>query len=493
MDDQRVRMHARPRSRRRTPRVVAVVLLVLVAAVSVATVAVTSGALPNGSIAGVATAALTPAATLTAVGVSTPSPSSAAASATPAVSSSVAPGPTASPAANPSAGPTANEHVCLSGRPVADLARTDPARAALLQKALNKVRAATFVPGVSVAIVWDNGASWAGASGLADVAARTPVTASTGFALASISKTFTAAVILQLVGEGRLGLDQWVAPLLPAFGLDPRITVRMLLDHTSGLPDFILTKAADKALGDSNAVWDAAKSWSFVPKFHRVPGTSFDYSNTNYVLLGELIRSVTGNAPSVEIRARLLKPLGLAHAWFQQDEKPLAPLPASYVLRWYGGPPVAKLIAPAGDVVPFRSVVTATGAAGSMAATALDTARWMNALGSGRVLPPEMVAAMQADEANTAALGANLTYGLGISTVKVAGHIAIGHSGRYLGARNVVRYLPDLHLSIAVLTNQSEIDPAYIAAIVVRALVAGGTEMPLLTEPVCNPTGPWRI
>ncbi len=485
MDDQRVRMHARPRSRRRTPRVVAVVLLVLVAAVSVATVAVTSGALPKGALAGPATAALTPATTLTAGGVSTPSPSSAAASATPAVSSSAVPAPTASPAAN--------EPVCLSGRPVTDLARTDPARAALLQKALNKVRAATFVPGVSVAIVWDNGASWAGASGLADVAARTPVTASTGFALASISKTFTAAVILQLVGEGRLGLDQWVAPLLPAFGLDPRITVRMLLDHTSGLPDFILTKAADKALGDSNAVWDAAKSWSFVPKSHRVPGTSFDYSNTNYVLLGELIRSVTGNAPSVEIRARLLKPLGLAHAWFQQDEKPLAPLPASYVLRWYGGPPVAKLIAPASDVVPFRSVVTATGAAGSMAATALDTARWMNALGSGRVLPPEMVAAMQADEANTAALGANLTYGLGISTVKVAGHIAIGHSGRYLGARNVVRYLPDLHLSIAVLTNQSEIDPAYIASVVIRALVADGTEMPLLTEPACKPTGPWRI
>ena len=234
------------------------------------------------------------------------------------------------------------------------------------------------------------------------------------------------------------------------------------------------------------------KSWSFVPKFHRVPGTSFDYSNTNYLLLGEVIRSVTGHAPSVEIRARLLKPLGLTHAWFQVDEKPRAPMPASYILQWYGGPPVAKLIAPAGDVVPFISVVTSTGAAGSMAATALDTAHWMNALGSGRVVPPEMVAAMQADEAHTAAVGANLTYGLGISTVKVAGHVAMGHSGRYLGARNVVRYLPDLHLAIAVLTNQSEIDPALIAASMVRAVTASGADMPKLTSEVCELTGAWR-
>ncbi len=393
---------------------------------------------------------------------------------------------------NPAVGSATDRPGCPSAQPVTELALTDPRRAAALAKSLNRLRAATSVPGVSVAIVWDNGATWAGASGFADVAAGTPVTTGTGFALASISKSFVAAVILQLIGEGRLSLEAPVAPLLPAFGLDSRITVHMLLDHTSGLPDFILTKAADTALGDSNAVWDAAKSWSFVPKYHRVPGTSFDYANTNYLLLGELIRSVTGHAPSAEIRARLLTPLRLTHAWFQQDETPLAPLPASYVLRWYGGPPVAKLIAPAGDIVPFRSVVTSTGAAGSMAATALDTARWMNALGSGRVVPPATVAAMQADEAHTAAVGANLTYGLGISTVSVAGHIAIGHSGRYLGARNVVRYLPDMHLSIAVLTNQSEVDPAAIAGAMIRALTATGAEMPLLTVQVCNLSGPWR-
>jgi D-alanyl-D-alanine carboxypeptidase len=473
MRDQRIRLYALPHRRRRWPRLLAAALLA-VAASAVAVFAVaSSGILPHGALAGPGSASPSSLSTLTAAG-------------------SDAPLTTSLPTLRPGTFPATDPPGCTNAQPVTELARTDPIRAAALQKSLNKVRAATYVPGVSVAIVWDNGATWAGASGFADVAAGTPVTTGTGFALASISKTFVAAVILQLVGEGRLTLDTSVAPLLPDFGLDPRITVHMLLDHTSGLPDFILTKAADAALGDSNAVWDAAKSWSFVPKYHRVPGTSFDYSNTNYLLLGELIRSVTGHAPSAEIRTRLLWPLRLNHAWFQQDEKPRAPLPASYVLRWYGGAPVAKLIAPAGDIVPFRSVVTATGAAGSMAATALDTARWMDALGSGRVVPPEVVAAMQADEAHTAAVGANLTYGLGISTVRVAGHIAMGHSGRYLGARNVVRYLPDLGLSIAVLTNQSEVDPATIAASMIRAVMATGGDTPLLTVPVCDPNGAQR-
>ena len=469
---------------RGTRRVAGLALLLLVLAVAFSGFAVASGVLPLGARRGADAASPSTSAVIAAAGTASPAPTTAATAAASASSSSPTAAPTAAAAVDPPG--------CPGAPPATDLARTDPARAALLQAKLDKVRAALHVPGVSVAIVWDNGATWAGASGLADVDARRPVTTGTGFALASISKTFTAAVVLQLVGEGRLTLEQSVAPLLPALGLDPRITVHMLLDHTSGLPDFILTKAADKALGDSNAVWDALKSWSFVPKFHRVPGTSFDYSNTNYLLLGELIRSVTGHAPSAEIRARLVDPLGLTHTWFQQDEQPRAPLPASYVLRWYGGPPVAKLVAPAGEVVPFRSVVTATGAAGSMAGTALDTARWMGALGSGLVLPPEVVDAMLADETHTAALGANLTYGLGIATVKVAGHLAIGHTGRYLGARNVVRYLPDLHLAIAVLTNQSEIDPSNFASALVKTVLGGGAAMPAVRAQVCDPTSAWR-
>jgi D-alanyl-D-alanine carboxypeptidase len=416
------------------------------------------------------------------------------------------PVPTPSPTAEPTARPTiapwpdpssvpqlANEQPnCQAASMLLDRARLAPATAQKLQARLDKTRAAVGVPGVSVAIVWDSGLTWTGASGSASIAAHEPVTTSTGFSLASISKTFTATVVLELVAEGRIKLDQSAGPLLPAFGLDHRITIRMLLDHTSGLPDFFTSAKADAALGKSDAVWTAAMSWSFVPKYHRIPGSAYLYSNTNYVLLGELIRAVTGNAPWVEIRQRLLDPLGLDHTWYQEYEAPLAPLPASYMLRWFSGWPTAFEVAPPGPVVPFRSVVTAAGAAGSMAATALDTARWISDLMGGHVLPPAMLQAMLDDQANTLALNAPASYGLGISTVNMAGYPGLGHSGRYLGARNVVRYIRALKLTIAVLTNQREIDPARFGADLVKTVVAAGPIAGVAGLPICTPNAVWR-
>jgi D-alanyl-D-alanine carboxypeptidase len=403
------------------------------------------------------------------------------------------PAPTAVPRLDPSAAPQlANEErSCQAAAAVLNPLYIDPVVAQSLQSRLDTTRAALGVPGVSVAIVWDDGLTWTGVSGNADVAAHRRVTPATGFSLASISKTFTAAVVLELIAEGHFGLDAPVAPLLPEYGLDHRITIRMLLDHTSGLPDFFTTQKADTALAKRDVVWTAAMSWSFVPKYHRTPGSAYLYSNTNYVLLGELIRKVTGNAPSVEIRRRLLDPLGLDHTWYQQDEAPLAPLPAAYMIRWFSGVPVPIEVAPAGPVVPFRSVVTAAGAAGGMAATALDTARWIGALIGGRVLPPAMLNAMVDDQATTLALNAPASYGLGISTVNMAGYPGLGHSGRYLGARNVVRYIRDLKLSIAVLTNQREVDPARFGSDLVKVVVAAGPVARVAPTPACSPNAGW--
>ena len=273
--------------------------LAVVAVVLVALVATGGSLLPASGV-------VTPASTVP--GSPGPAPSAASAATRASPSAATLPSPSdASPSAA-TAPPTATPSAIPADR---------------LQATLDKVRAKLGIPGVSVAIVWDDGRRWLGASGLRDVAARDPMTTDTGFALASISKTFTAAVVLQLVEEGRLRLDQPVAPLLPAFGLDRRITVRMLLDHTSGLPDFFFGKGIDAALqARPGATWTAARSWSFVPAKHAVPGRSWYYSNTNYLLLGELVTAVTGNPVAVEIRRRLLDPLGLGTAWYQAVETP---------------------------------------------------------------------------------------------------------------------------------------------------------------------------
>lgn len=344
---------------------------------------------------------------------------------------------------------------------------------ASLQHTLDRVRVKLSIPGVSVALLWDDGQSWVGASGFRTIAGADPMTTDTGFALASISKTFTAAVVLQLVEEGRLALDQSVAPLLPRFKLDPRITVRMLLDHTSGLPDFFMAKGIDAALqAKPNATWTALQAWAYVPKKHAVPGKTWFYSNTNYLLLGELVSAITGHPLAQELRTRLLDPLGLTTAYYQAVEAPKeAGVTAYALLPVAGGGYRAKPVAANSAVMPFRSVVTAAGGAGSLAATALDVARWMHAWAGGLVLSPDMQAQMLADVARTVKLRARIPYGLGIQRVTLLGYTAYGHSGQYIGIRNVVRYLPDLGITIAVLTNQSAIDPARVASSLLKVLL----------------------
>ena len=298
-------------------------------------------------------------------------------------------------------------------------------------------------------------------------------------ALASVSKTITAAVVLQLVEEGKLSLDQRVAPLLPAYPMNAKITVRNLLDHTSGLPDYFLNGRIDRQLlGDKTATWTPERTWKFVPAKRPSPGRYWIYSNSNYLLLGELVEAVTGRPLSTEIRERLLGPLGLETAWYQGVEEPRVKGTVAYKLvAKAGGGVRAVPVARKSDVMPFRSVVTAAAGAGSMAMTASDAARWMQAFAGGQVLGPEMQAQMLADVARTAKLKPRLPYGLGIQALPIAGRFALGHSGRFLGFRNVVRYLPGEGVTIAVLTNQGVKDPAKIAEALLK------TVLPPLVKP----------
>ncbi len=438
---------------------------VLVIAVLVAGIALLGGSGPSPSgVAAAATAAPTasaaPSTASAGSGASiepSPAPVEATASAKATPQPTRSPEPTPEPTAPPA--PTASPVTPASG------GTTTVAHHKALQRRLDAWRVKHQVPGVSVAMLWDDGHSWLGTSGSADIADGEAVTPKTGFALASISKTFTAAVVLQLIEEGRLKLDERVAPLLPAYGIDRRVTVRMLLDHTSDLNDFFFDPRIDHALqSNPDATWTAKRTWRYVPPGRIRPGKVWAYSNTNYLVLGELVKAVTGRSLAKEIRDRLFGPLDLQDAWYQGAENPRADLSTGYRLVPVTGGAKPVPVAPASDVMPFRSVVTAAGGAGSIAATAKDTARWMQAFAGGRVLSPTMQAAMIRDASHTRALHAAVTYGLGIQLVSIDGYPALGHSGRYLGYRNVVRYLPSVGVTIAVLTNQGVVDPSVIAS-----------------------------
>lgn len=338
-----------------------------------------------------------------------------------------------------------------------------------LASSLATIRTEYAIPGVSVAITFPDGTTWAGAGGFADIVAGTPVTPDTAFALASLTKTFTSALILRLAEEGEVSLDATVRTYLPDLRIDPGITVRQLLDHTSGLADFFFDKAIDTALlAEPDRHWTEAEALEYVDKSYFEPGRGWHYSNTNYLLLG-VIAARMGHAPLAEqFRQRFLGPLGLDSAFYQPTEVARGPVAHGY--RFDTGatdaPPID--LTGAGPIVPFASVVTAAGGAGGLAATATDVARWARALYGGDVLGAASRQEMVDGGARTARYRPFGAYGLGVQFLDIAGQPTVGHSGRLLGFRSAVRYLPEAGITIAVLTNQSRTDPGIIVDALLR-------------------------
>lgn len=393
----------------------------------------------------------------------------------------------APPAPSPrpqSAGPPASPGTALTGRPLPPMSHLrPPVPSAALQRRLDAIRARRGIPGMAVTIRWLDGEEWTGTTGIADATTGEPVTRDTAFALGSVSKTYTAAVGLLLVESGELDLGASVAALLPDLDLDRRITVRMLFDHTSGLADYFLDPRIDAALqGDPDAAWSLQRALRYVRDPVGAPGARFFYSNTNYLLLGKLIEVVTGQSLAAVVRERLLEPLGLAETWTQVAEPPVGRTARGHRVRGRRADPQFRVVGAPDGLMPFRSVLTAAGGAGAMASTSRDAARWIEALAGRDVLGRATRAAMRADALATAALGARVPYGLGIQVAQILGREAVGHTGRLLGFRSLVRYLPDEGISIAILMNENGVDPAPIARSLLRLILPARPDCPSCPE-----------
>ena len=361
-----------------------------------------------------------------------------------------------------------------------------PIPAAALQARLNTLRVKYHVPGVSVTIIWPDGRTWTGVGGWADVKRRVPVVTGTAFSVGSISKTFLAALVLQLGEEGRLSLDDSVLRWLPTARVRSGVTIRELLDHTSGLYDFFSNPNIDRAiLADKRRVWTPAQALAYM----RTPGycaagTCWHYSNSNYLLLGELVQRLTGNPVATELRRRFFDPLNLARTFVQGTEPRRGTVATAYQLVGVGSALRTVSQSDGTTISPFTSVVTAAGSAGAVAASSRDLARWARALYGGAILRPDSLAAML-DFAPSLSVGAALAYGLGAEEVWLDGRRTVGHSGRLIGSEASIRYLPDSGFTTAVATNQDQVGPDVFA----RALLAIAFPLPTPTpEPSPTPT-----
>ena len=360
-----------------------------------------------------------------ACGGASPTPS---ATPTPAATS---PSPTSTPVVEPtSTAPATPSPAADTPSPAADTpsptptASLDAGAAATLQTAIDALRAKGNFPGISAAVVFPDGSIWTGQSGVTVLSTGAALTEDTIFSVGSISKTFTAALALRLAEQGAIGLDDRVSRWVPTFPNAANITLRQLLNHTSGIRDFF-EPAIYKYIGaDHNKTWTPEEVLARVGKPYFAPGKGYHYSSSNYLLLGMALERATGKTLAELMHTELLDPLGLGHTFLQSEDKATGTLAHGYL-----GPPSAPKDVSVGQaMLPYVSVATAAGASGGFASTAADIARWGAALYSGQVLD----AASLADMTNLAATRPyhpTFAYGLGVEQLPVAGRLAWGHRG----------------------------------------------------------------
>jgi D-alanyl-D-alanine carboxypeptidase len=231
-------------------------------------------------------------------------------------------------------------------------------------------------------------------AGVGDLERGTPVPLDGYFRMGSNTKTFVSVVALQLVGEGKLSLDDtvdhWLPGVVTGNGNDGRrITVRQLLQHTSGLynytNDITALSSYEEYLAHRFDHYDAADLVALAMKHEPgfAPGTHWDYSNTNYIVAGMIIEKVTGRSWATEVRDRILRPLRLQHTAAPGD-RPYLPAPhAEGYQQWAPGGELT-------DTTVFNPTVA--DAAGSMFATPTDLARFWQALQRGQLLKPRQMA-----------------------------------------------------------------------------------------------------
>jgi D-alanyl-D-alanine carboxypeptidase len=307
-------------------------------------------------------------------------------------------------------------------------------------------------------------------SGVADRRTGAPMPLDGHFRVGSNTKTFVAVVVLQLVGEGRLSLDdtveRWLPGVVAGNGNDGgTVTVRQLLQHTSGIYNY----TADLAVLSSEEGYhthrldhydDAdlvAIAMAHPPVF--APGTRWEYSNTNYTLAGMVVEAVTGRSWAAEVRSRILRPLGMRDTSYPGD-RPVLPRPSARPYQQFapGGPLV--------DVSVFNS--TAGGAAGGMVSTTDDLVRFWRALQRGELLEPAQLAQMRQTVLADQDLLPGLRNGLGIFFVpnRCGGYWA--HPGDVPGTSTMNAVTADGDRAVVLYRNTGLADPAVEGAVYER-------------------------
>lgn len=319
-----------------------------------------------------------------------------------------------------------------------------------LQKVLDRGVRKYEIRGVSAAIVLENDSIWTGTSGISHDTVS--MKAHMLFSIGSITKNFVAAVTLKLVEEGALSLDDSLSKWLPSYPhINPDITIRQLLNHSSGIYMFWNNdKLWDALKEDRNRIWTPEEVLEYIKEPHHAAGEGWRYSNTNYLLMGMIIEKATGTSLSSSIKEKLLKPANLQNYYVW-----LADSIPDHQAHVFGDNFQFGALEQDLTFSTRASHESITFGSSGIVTTAVDLARWSQLLFQGQVLTEASMYEMLQfvkfkPQSNMKG------YGLGVQDFRNSvanGEKAWGHGGGNIGSATYMVYLPEHQASIVVMVN----------------------------------------
>jgi CubicO group peptidase (beta-lactamase class C family) len=319
-----------------------------------------------------------------------------------------------------------------------------------LTSVLGKIVSGWKIPGMAVGIVSADEILYSACWGVQSLATHAPVTPDSVFCVSSMSKSFVAAAIMQLVERGKMDLDSPLVRYLPYFRLDdPRyaaITIRQLLCHISGMPDMNEDDYVDliaKPETDEGAP-ERYVRWLSNLKLDAAPGERFQYSNIGFNILGDSIAKVTGTPFETALKSSILNPVGMASSSFLPTEVPLAHLAAPH------------LRVPERISCPFTPYHRADAPASFLHASLSDMCCWLQTcLNRGRrILSPARLESMWTPAAHRGYPPLQEDYGLGWNLGHCGGYQIASHGGMGFGWTSFMGLLPGKNCAGVILCNE---------------------------------------
>ncbi len=363
----------------------------------------------------------------------------------------------------------------------------DPPTLAEVQRIVARFQDTNHTPGVLVGI-WSPEGNFVSATGVSDLTTGAPIAPDMQFKIASQTKAFTGNLVLQLVGEGRVGLDDRISRWVAGVPNGDRITIRQLLTMTSGLSTgFLLQEENVAKLATGCTEADVLAAGAAEPPV-AAPGETWSYSNYGYDLLGRVVELTTGLDISTAIRTRITEPLGMHRTFLPTSGNGLS----TPFTHGYGTGGVLSSVAPgvaSDDVTPLHQ--SCVGASGGMVSTLSDLRVWSRALGTGALLEPQVwreatrnpIPYVFPDGYN----GSGRWF-QGLGFVESGGFI--GKEGSFPGYESITMYSPSRHTTIEVVATKQPngITPTLMFQALAMALYGPNLGFGLTPEQALTPT-----